>query len=481
MSSERILQASNAHVDHPRNLYSAQALRALEQHCTQQLPEHTLMQRAGLACARWALAMAPHAHTYWIACGPGNNGGDGLEAALWLKAWGKHPLVSLLPCTQRPADAERSLARARAAGVVVQDQAPQSFDAVVEALFGLGGQRPLQGMGADWVERINRSTVPVLAIDVPCGLDADHGTAHAVHVRAHATLTLLGLKPGLFTAQGRDACGDIWLDTLGTSPQADTACATLNAHPSPSMRPHDSHKGRFGDVAVLGGASGMVGAAVLAARAALHHGAGRVYLALLAPDAPRWDPEQPEIMLRSPERIDWSACTTVAGCGAGAALGPLLEQVLAQTTRLVLDADALNTVAENPVLQERLRARGAQHTVLTPHPLEAARLLRCTTAQVQASRLSAAQRLADSTQCTVVLKGSGSVLAQPHGTPCINPTGNARLSSPGTGDVLAGMLGAHWAQGAKVWDAARAAVYLHGAAAHQGNSPVLCASALAQC
>ncbi len=367
----------------------------------------------------------------------------------------------------------------------IHPQSPEHFDACVDALLGLGAQRPLQGALAMWVQRMNQASAPVLALDLPTGLDADSGRAQAMCVRATATLSLLGLKPGLFTAQGRDACGDIWLDTLGTVADPAQACAKLNPAPAPRVRMHDSHKGSYGDVMVLGGAPGMVGAAVLAARAALHAGAGRVYLALLDPSAPAWDPQQPELMLRAPNSLAWDQGTVVAGCGGAQAIAAWLPALLAQAPRLVLDADALNAIAADPTLQAQLRQRTPHSTVLTPHPLEAARLLDCPAAEVQAQRLHAAQRLADRYACTVVLKGSGSVIAAPGHTPRINPTGNARLATAGSGDVLAGLIAARWADAAatpdSAWMATGTAVYQHGAAAQGRDSPAnLSAGALAQ-
>lgn len=305
-------------------------------------------------------------------------------------------------------------------------------------------------------------------------------------VRAQHTLSLLTLKPGLFTAQGRDFAGQVWFDDLGESAMA-PAAARLPGLPPRTPWPHASHKGMRGDVAVLGGAAGMQGAALLAGSAALHGGAGRVWVALLDGAAPALDPQQPELMLRAPGDLDWGQLTVVCGCGGGAAVAPLLPRVLAEAVRLVLDADALNAVAASGALKALLRERAArqQTTVLTPHPLEAARLLGCTTADIQAQRLSAAQRLAHDLLCTVVLKGSGSITAAPNQTPVVNPTGNARLATAGTGDVLAGLIGAHLAAAPvtadAAFDAAWTAVFQHGNVAdHWPAHLALTAGALAR-
>jgi hydroxyethylthiazole kinase-like uncharacterized protein yjeF len=250
---------------------------------------------------------------------------------------------------------------------------------------------------------------------------------------------------------------------------------------------HAQHKGSFGDVAVVGGAAGMTGAAWLAARAAHAAGAGRVYVSLLmgGGDRASADPQHPELMMRNewwndvPEVL--TRTTVVCGCGGGDAVRDVLPRLLSLAPRIVLDADALNAVAADSTLRTLLRARADRQlaSVLTPHPLEAARLLACSAAEIQSDRLRAAGQLAESLRSTVVLKGSGSVVAAPGLAPCVNATGNASLATPGTGDVLAGWLGGLWAQSAAgptppSSDAvAVRAVADHGAAADaQGGGPL---------
>ncbi len=440
----------------------------------------SLMQVAGLALARLTLALAPHANLIWIACGPGNNGGDGLQAAAHLQQWGKQVVVSLVhDPVNSPPDARAAWQAASHAGVRFTDSAPAQFDACVDALFGIGSTRPLQGVYADWVACMNAAPALTLAADIPSGLDADTGSLAAVHVRADHTLSLLSLKPGLFTGGGRDACGDIWFNDLGVDHQL-TPQALLTGPVARSPRLHASHKGSYGDVCVVGGAPGMAGAALLAGRSALHGGAGRVFVCPLG--AAEWtlDPQLPELMLRSFDDLDWSAMTLVAGCGGGQAIAEYLPLILGHAKQLVLDADALNHIATSPALQQQLAQRPASHTVITPHPLEAARLLGSSAASIQADRLAAALTLAQRFQCVVVLKGSGSMVAAPGEIPRINPTGNAKLATAGTGDVLAGLLGARLAAGLSALDAACDAVYRHGLAAERWPGPVLSASALCQ-
>ena len=498
-------------------LFGVAATRRLEQQAAAALPPHTLMQRAGLAAARLALALAPHAQQIWIACGPGNNGGDGLEAARHLHHWGKTVTVTWLgEAGQRegklPADALASLQRARAAGVVFADAPPPEVDFAIDALLGIGATpRPGDSSAeaarmADWMGLLRNSSAPVLSLDIPSGLDAGTGTdfapesiaASAGPTRAGARfcLSFLTLKPGLFTAAGRDLAGQVWCDDLGvTAPYGTAPDAWLAGQDrcGPSGRgqaPHSSHKGSFGDVAVVGGESAgsahMAGAALLAGRAALHAGAGRVFVALLGSPSLSVDPQQPELMFRNPDALDLAQQVVVCGCGGGDAVAAVLPRMLSRAPALVLDADGLNAVASDSSFQALLRARAARgwRTLLSPHPLEAARLLGSSTAAVQADRLDAASRLAAQFQCVVVLKGSGTVIAAPHAVPVINPTGNARLATAGTGDVLAGMLGAALAAGLPAVDAACSAVFQHGQLAdawpvsHPGQ--VLTASALAE-
>lgn len=454
---------------HPHPLHQVAASRQLEAALAAGLPPHTLMQRAGLASARLALALAPHAHTFWIACGPGNNGGDGLEAAMHLQQWGKTALVSWLGTPQdAPADARASHARAQAAGVRFLDAPPAECDFCIDALLGIGATRPAEGRLAEWIAHINTLRVPVLAVDLPSGLNADTGASDGPGVRATHTLSLLTLKPGLFTLHGRDAAGEVWFESLGAETvTAPPAQATLSGAPRQDARPHASHKGSYGDVAVIGGAPGMTGAALLAACAALHQGAGRVFVGLLDGDSLGVDANHPELMFRPLASLDPAQLTVVCGCGGGSAVAAQLPRLLSTSPLVVIDADALNSIANDSQLQQQLRARHARgrQTVLTPHPLEAARLLGSTTAEVQRDRLATAQQLAQRFHCTVVLKGSGTVIAAPGTTPVINPTGNARLATAGTGDVLAGMIGARLAQGEPAFEAACAAVWLHGHAA----------------
>jgi hydroxyethylthiazole kinase-like uncharacterized protein yjeF len=461
-------------------LHGLAAIRAQESAAAGGLPPHALMQRAGLAVARLALAVAPHARHVWIAAGRGNNGGDGFAAALHLSQAGKDVTVSFEPQADRPSDAQAALARAEAAGLRLRTEASppelQYGDLALDALIGLGLSRPPAGWVLETIRSLNAGPAPALAIDLPSGLDGDHGTVHggAACVHARWTLSLLALKPGLFTASGRDHSGEVWFDDLEASAAAAAPVAHLltDVQPLWPIRRHAQHKGNFGDAWVIGGAPGMTGAAVLAARAALVAGAGRVHCLPLDPQAPGLDSRHPELMVRQAKDLqsdaDLETATVICGCGGGDDVRALLPMLISRAGRLLLDADALNALArDSGALDGLLAARAARGrtTVLTPHPLEAARLLGISTAAVQADRLGAAQQLAQRHEAIVVLKGSGSVIAAPRRTPWINASGNAALASAGSGDVLAGWIGGLWAQGLAPLDAVCLGVHSHGAAA----------------
>ncbi len=503
-------------------LYGSDSTREIEHVAAAALPAHTLMQRAGLSVARLASALQPHASVIWIACGPGNNGGDGLVAASHLQRWtqarGGSPKIVVTHAapdpTRLPPDARQALQAARETGVVFSDTPPTHFDLAIDALLGIGHLRPLEGELARWLGVLRRSAAPVLNIDLPTGLHADTGVLTAIDAEdgpasgagPRHTLSLLTLKPGLFTGAGRDAAGELWFDDLGVTPSASVPVAAwLEDHgryTTSNTRPHASHKGSFGDVLVIGGqgitlhGAGMTGAAVLAARAALHAGAGRVFVGLLEDaSAPQthWDPACPELMFRRVDLLleptQLRAGAVVCGCGGGASVAALLPRVLSDAARLVLDADALNATAADPALQTLLGHRQGRGwiTVLTPHPLEAARLLGTDTATVMGDRLRAAKALSERFGVLCVLKGSGSVVAAPGEVPRINPSGNAALATAGTGDVLAGMIGSALARPIDAGDSALArvcqAVFQHGALADrwdgEDNRAGLSASRLA--
>jgi hydroxyethylthiazole kinase-like uncharacterized protein yjeF len=472
----------------PWPIHDRAATRRIEQRAQAALPPHTLIQRAGDAVARLALAVAPHAAQVWVAAGAGNNGGDGIAAALRLQQAGKAVAVTLLgEPAALPADAAAMHARALAAGIAFVAAPPPlgPDDLAIDALLGIGATRAPAGRFAACIDQLNALPCGVIAIDLPSGLNADTGQPCGERVvRAAHTLSLLTLKPGLVTGQGRDHAGSLWIDPLGIEsdepPQALLAGGQTLAGPAQARR-HAQHKGSFGDVHVVGGAPTMRGAALLAARAAHAAGAGRIYVSLLDAAAAAHDAERPELMFRpawwTRPAPEIAVGTVVCGCGGGSVVRDALPALLAHAGRLVLDADALNAVAADIGLQSQLRSRAAREraTVITPHPLEAARLLGLgNSRQVQADRLGAVAALVERYACVTVLKGSGTVIGGPQALPRINPTGSAALATAGTGDVLAGWIGGVWAQHATASKetallVATASVFCHGLAADQAH------------
>ncbi len=454
-------------------LYTVNALRSIEQAAQPGLPPGELMARAGRGAARRIDELAGDRRvSVCIVAGPGNNGGDGFVVAHELAGRGHEVTVVLLGARQ-PAAADALAAFLRwteSGGAVLAALPDRRYDIVVDALFGIGLARPLQGDFLAAARWMNGHGARVVALDVPSGLDADSGAwvGGAAGVLADVTVTFLGDKPGLHTGAGIDAAGRVQVDGLGlAAPSSELQLVTPDDFVDVARpRRRDTHKGSFGNVLVIGGGPGMVGAPLLAARAALRLGAGRVYVDCIGAPELRVDPVQPELMFRPHASLEGIECA-VAGCGLGtdeharAALAWTVERPHA----LVVDADGLNLLATDAGLRQSLLQRQAV-TVLTPHPLEAARLLATSAQAVQADRIVAARRLAAEYRAIVVLKGAGSVIARPDGRVAINPTGSPALATAGTGDVLAGMLGGLIAQGFDGWQAVLAATWLHGAAAH---------------
>ncbi len=459
-------------------LYEVARIRAIERTALALVPPGTLMQRAGAATASLALSLLEqHEGAVLIIAGPGNNGGDAMETATLLHGVGRRVSVVLLGDPARlPSDAAAAMHKARGSGVRFIELADtdEHWALAIDGLFGIGLARPPEGEYREAVERMNRLPCPVISIDVPSGLDADNGTlvggANAVAVRADYTITFIANKPGLHTAHGRDYAGQVHVNTLDIDPALLSGARAKLSTPAQfsqnfTQRPHASHKGSYGDLTVIGGSAGMGGAVLLAARMGALAGAGRVFAAFAAP-APAFDPLHPELMCRDAHAVALDSGAAVIGPGLGMSrdAADLTARALACRLPLVVDADALNLIAAEPGLQQRVSQRHAP-SLLTPHPLEAARLLGISAAEVQAGRLDAAAELARRLQAHVILKGSGTVIASPEGELVINSTGNPALATAGSGDVLAGLCGALLARQMPAHEAAIAAAWLHGQAA----------------
>ncbi|HSU45183.1 MAG TPA: NAD(P)H-hydrate dehydratase [Casimicrobiaceae bacterium] len=433
-----------------------------------------LMERAGAAAAELAAAMLAGRRGRVVAlAGPGNNGGDAFVCARCLRDRG-FDVVVVGRADPAVGDAANALAALRGAGVPIVATTPSDRPAlIVDGLFGVGLSRAPGAPWSGWIAWANASGAPILALDVPSGLDAATGVAKDPSIIATATATFIALKPGLLTCDGPDHCGDISVHALGLDADLPDTCVRLDWRavqsqlpPVLSRRVRKSHKGTFGRACIIGGAEGLVGAALLAGRAALRLGAGRVVVGLAAHNPPLIDWLAPELMLREADTAgsEHDAWVVGPGLGAGERAQALLAKVAAFDRPIVIDADALNAIAGQPALVDAV-ARRAAATLATPHPAEAARLLQCTTADVQADRVAAATRLASMLGAHVVVKGAGSIVARPDGTFDINASGNPALSTAGSGDVLAGILGALLAQRVDATAAMRIGVCLHGAAA----------------
>ena len=468
-------------------LYRSVDLRRIEA----AVADQPLMQRAGRAAADLAAMINDdRGAAILILAGPGNNGGDAFEAARLLRErfFDVH-VIFVGTAKDLPMDAAEAFQRFTAAGGSTLTFIPENvrWSLIIDGLFGIGLKREITDPYAGLIRKANRLAArdhcPLLALDCPSGLDTDTGKTSGTTIRASHTLTFIGGKPGLFTADGPDQCGEISIALLeldaGKINRASghTICPDcFSRQLKPRLR--NSHKGLHGNAGILGGAHSMVGAALLAARAALRLGSGRVYVGLLDVNAPALDPIQLELMLRTPEKL-LATELTVLSCGPGMGDRPealaLLTQACTIDIPLVLDADALNLVASATGLQGALTSRHAS-TVLTPHPAEAARLLNCDTATIQADRLTAALELAERFKAFVALKGCGTIVASPDGTWFINTSGNPGLATAGSGDVLTGLVTALLSQGWPPFEALLAAVHLHGVAADhlvaQGHGPV---------
>ncbi len=433
-----------------QRIYLAEHIRRIEKEAAGAMPP--LMQRAGVAAAELAATLLPDTgKDVLVLAGPGNNGGDARIVARLLQE--KFFRVSL---------------------VTSFEQIPLNtrWNLVVDGLFGIGLARPIEGAYAKLVAYANAQACPVLALDIPSGLSCDTGQILGCAVRATHTISFIGLKPGLLTLDGPDQCGQISVADLSLDkPKLEldhgwVAAPELFANILKS-RPRNFHKGMAGSLAVIGGASGMTGAVLLAGRAALKLGAGRVYAGLLEEQS--LDAGALELMLRHPDDVlglDLDAIVIGPGLGQGERAETLLGAVLASDIPCVIDADALNLIAENEDLRKACARRSAE-TLLTPHPAEAARLLAESTALVQADRLKAARALSTNLNAHVLLKGNGSIIVARDGHWFINTSGNPGMASAGMGDVLAGILGALLAQKYSGETALVLGTHLHGCAADE--------------
>lgn len=458
-------------------ILTADELQNLEMRAANQLGADTLMKRAGAAAAELIMKRLEDAgveqRRVTLLVGPGNNGGDALACACELREKGAVVNV-VLPGGRRPTSALAlaQLERWTQAGGTTYDDPymTEKADCVVDGLFGTGLAKPITGDYLDAVLWFNERQALKVSLDIPSGLNpvTGHWTGSYPGCSADVTITFLCVKSGLYMCEGADAAGEIVLNELDVSvPLSPLSVIGTDEFPR-VLRPRvkNSHKGDYGSVAVIGGTDGMIGASILAARAALISGAGRVTLECHAEHAPHVDMVYPEIMFATkPVNLeDFDAIVLGCGLGTSAEAKARVIEALNCQKPLILDADALNIIAADIKLQDMVLARRAP-TVLTPHPGEAARLLRRDTAGVTADRVAACRELAVQTGAIVVLKGAGTVISMRSSRTWINPTGSPMLATGGSGDVLAGMIGAMFAQGYDMVESVLAAVYFHGLSA----------------
>ena len=462
----------------PLQLYCAADVRAIDQLAIRSGVSTglELMQTAADSAFRCLRVRWPQAVRLTVVCGTGNNAGDGyLLALLAVRANLDVRLVQLGPDKSLAGDA--LLAREMLGECVdtVSFRDPSAYsnsDVIVDAIFGTGLNREISGDWREAIELINDSQANVLSLDIPSGLDADTGAVHGVAVKADVCPTFVALKRGLFTGAGSELCGDIEFFDLGLGDQLRAAVpvAAERAHSSMfhellAPRPRETHKGNCGHVLAVGGDHGFAGAVRMTAEAALRSGAGLVTVATREQHVGALLAARPELMCRAVE--DEAALDSVLDRPSVIAIGPgmgrsqwstgVWNRVQSHAGPVVVDADALNALAQSPCRRD--------DWVLTPHPGEAARLLSCDTAAVQANRFDAASELVARYGGVVVLKGAGTLVAAHGKATSVCVQGNPGMASGGMGDVLTGVIAALLAQRFTLWDAARVGVCLHSAAA----------------
>lgn len=451
-----------------RTIMNLEESRELEARCAVRMGLDTLMRRAGTFAAKWLDERLPCPHVTVLA-GPGNNGGDAIVCACELKRLG-HTVQLVMPGGEPKTELAREMLADWIAlgGTVISDPyMTEKADAVVDGLLGTGLKRPITGDYLDAILWFNERQCFRLALDVPSGLHSEtgHWVGTMPGVTADATVTFLSAKSGLYMNEGVDAAGAVVVSELDVSVPL-TRLGLIEYSDFDHIcqpRPKFSHKGTFGHVAVVGGAEGHIGAALLSARAALRMGAGTVTVELLTPNAMMVDPVAPELMFSSTP-LDFSRFTAAVigpGLGQCAAAKARLEAALASNIPLVLDADALNLIAGDKALLTTLLHRTVA-TVLTPHEAEGARLLKVTPQIIQSDRVNAVRDIALQTGAITVLKGPGTLIAMRSSRTWLSPYATASLATAGSGDVLSGMIASFLGQRYDTVESVLGAVMLHG-------------------
>lgn len=469
----------------PVDLYRAAGVRELDRVAIQEqgIPGFTLMSRAGAAAFALLRVRWPQARKIAVFCGVGNNGGDGYVIAALAQQAGLQPhVIQVGDAGRSQGDALTALQQAQQGGVTFLSFAPGGIGAqladaevVVDALLGTGLSGTVRPDYALAIDAINRSGLPVLAVDIPSGLCADTGSILGSAVKATATITFIGMKQGLLTGEAPACTGALFfagLDVPAIVYRAVPPSATLvrQDHIKEWLPPRSrlAHKGNNGHLLIIGGDTGMGGAVAMAAEAAGRVGAGLVSVVTRPEHVASILARRPECMVTSQTDLGsllQKATVVVVGPGLGQQEWgqSLLRQALASPLPLVLDADGLNLLARWHEQGDPLARRG--NWVITPHPGEAARLLHASTAQIQRNRFDTVRALQQQYAAVAVLKGAGSLIAGTDGRIWLSNTGNPGMASGGMGDVLSGVIGGLIAQGLTLEQAAAAGVWMHGAAA----------------
>lgn len=458
-------------------LYQNEQIRQLEAlvYRDEDLSPYSLMQRAGEVGLELIEKRFADKASIAICCGKGNNGGDGFVLARLLHLRGRQVVVYIAPTDKRAETASLAFADCINAGCKIIEYGNDRVfteDLIVDALLGIGLKDELREPYATMISKINLASAPIIALDVPSGLNSDTGAVCGQAVNATLTLTFIALKQGLYTAKAAAHCGEIIVNDLNISNKllshVDPTAELIDANEAMAKLPHrkaDSHKGDHGHVLVIGGDYGMGGAVRMAAESALRAGAGLVTVATRPEHISIVSGPRPELMCHQVVTADDlqplldKADVVVIGPGLGQSdwSKQLLALVVKSYHKKVLDADALNLLSQS-TLQ-------AEDWVLTPHPGEAGRLLDCTTAEIQEDRYLAAREIITRYHGVVALKGAGTIIASKGVLPLVCPAGNPGMATAGMGDILSGLIGGLLAQGMRCADAAVAGVSIHSAAA----------------
>jgi NAD(P)H-hydrate epimerase len=460
----------------PHSVWSADWLRTAEKQAADYLglTLYELMQRAGAAAFNLARELYPHTQHWLVACGYGNNGGDGYVVARLAQAAGIHVTLLALE-SDKPLPEEAACAREAwldAAGVIhaAEHPWPEDIDLVIDGVLGTGINSAPRDAAVSLIEKCNQHSAPIIALDIPSGLLAETGATPGAVINASHTLTFIALKPGLLTGKARDVVGQLHFHALGLEAWLQGQTAPISRVDSAQLagwlpvRKPTSHKGTNGRLVIIGGDHGTAGAIRMTGEAALRAGAGLVRVLTRLENVAPLITARPELMVQelTPQALDESlewADVVVIGPGLGQQEWgkKALQKVENSRKPMLWDADALNLLAINPDKR--------QNRVITPHPGEAARLLNCSVSQIESDRLLSADRLVKRYGGIVVLKGAGTVVVSQNGECALVDVGNAGMGSGGMGDVLSGIIGALLAQKLTPYDAVCAGCVAHGAAA----------------